>query len=95
MESPSSQAMNEDNQEAVINASIAELESQYEDYNNETLTASPVKANDNIPQPSAPKKGKQRHQLALVVENNLHQNESSNLLMMMLKKKMSSSSLPL
>ena len=58
MEPPSSHAMNEDNQEAVINANIAELERQYEDYNNETLTATPVKANDNIPQPSAPKKRK-------------------------------------
>ena len=91
MEQPSSQAIDEDNQEAVINANIAELESQYEDYNNETLTATPVKVNDNIPtQPSAPKKQrKNQHQLALV-ENNLHQNESSNLLMMMLKKKMRS-----
>ena len=52
MEPPSSQAIDEDNQEAVINANVAELESQYEDYNNET----PMKANDNIPQPSAPKK---------------------------------------
>ena len=49
MEPPSSQAIDEDNQEAVINANVAELESQYEDYN-ETLTATPVKANDNIPQ---------------------------------------------
>ena len=48
----SSQAIDQDNQEAVINANIAELESQYEDYKNET----PVKANDSIPQPSAPKK---------------------------------------
>ena len=58
MEPPSSQAIDEDNQEAVINANIAELESQYEDDNNEPLTATPVKANnDNIPtQPSAPKK---------------------------------------
>ena len=56
MESPSSQAIDEDNQEAVINPNIAELESQYEDYN-ETLAATPpVEANDNIPQPSAPKK---------------------------------------
>ena len=55
MEPPSSQAIDEDNQEAVINANIAELESQHEDYN-EILTATPVKANDNIPQPSAPKK---------------------------------------
>ena len=92
MEQPSSQAIDEDNQEAVINANVAELESQYEDYNNEALTATPVKVNDNIPQPPAPKKQrKTQHQLALV-ENNLHQNESSNLLMMMLKKM---SSLPL
>ena len=58
MEPPSSQAKDEDNQEAVINVNVAELESQYEDDNNETLTATPVKANnDNIPtQPSAPKK---------------------------------------
>ena len=56
MEPPSSQAIDEDNQEAIINANVAELESQYEDYNNETLTATPVKANDNRPQPSAPKK---------------------------------------
>ena len=55
MEPPSSQAIDEDNQEAVINANVAELESQYEDYNNETLTATSVKANDNIPQTSAPK----------------------------------------
>ena len=97
IEPPSSQAIDEDNQEAVVNANVAELESQYEDDNNETLTATPVKASDNVPtQPSAPKKRKQRHQLTLVVENNLHhQNESSNLPMMMLKKKMSSSSLPL
>ena len=57
MEQPSSQAIDEDNQEAVINANVAELESQYEDYNNETLTATPAKVNDSIPtQPSAPKK---------------------------------------
>ena len=57
MEPPSSQAIDEDNQEAVINANVAELESQYEDHNDETLMATPpVKANDNIPQPSAPKK---------------------------------------
>ena len=58
MEPPSSQAIDEDNQEAVINANVAELESQYEDDNNETLTATPVKANnDNIhTQPSAPEK---------------------------------------
>ena len=58
MEPPSSQAIDEDNQEAVVNANTAELESQYEDYNNETLTATPVKANNgNIPtQPLAPKK---------------------------------------
>ena len=59
MEPPSSQAIDEDNhQEAVINANVAELESQYEDDYNETLTATPVKANNNIPQPSAPKKRK-------------------------------------
>ena len=52
MEPPSSQAIDEDNQEAVINANVAELESQYEDDYNEA----PVKANNNIPQPSAPKK---------------------------------------
>ena len=59
MEPLSSQAIvDEDNQEAVINANVAELESQYEDDNNETLIATPLKANnDNIPtQPSAPKK---------------------------------------
>ena len=56
MEQPSSQAIDEDNQEAVINANVAELESQYEDYNNGTLTATPVKVNYNIPQPPAPKK---------------------------------------
>ena len=54
MEPPSSHAIDEDNQGAVINANVAELESQSEDYNNSTVT--PVKANDNIPQPSAPKK---------------------------------------
>ena len=50
--------MDEDNQEAVVNANVAELESQYEYDNNEPLTATPVKANnDNIPtQLSAPKK---------------------------------------
>ena len=50
--------MDEDNQEAVVNANIPELESQYEYDNNEPLKATPVKANnDNIPtQPSAPKK---------------------------------------
>ena len=60
MEPPLSQAIDEDNQEAVVNANDAELESQYEDDNNETLTATPVKANnDNVPtQPSAPKKRK-------------------------------------
>ena len=59
MEPPSSQAIDEDNQAAVINTNVAELESQYEDDYNETLTATPVKANnDNIPQPSAPKKRK-------------------------------------
>ena len=58
MEPSSSQVIDEDNQEVVINANVAELESQYKDDNNETLTATPVKANnDNIPtQPSAPKK---------------------------------------
>ena len=56
MKQPSSQAIDEDNQEAVINANVAELESEYEDHNNETLTATPVKANDNIPQPPAQKK---------------------------------------
>ena len=59
MEPPSSQAIDEDNQEAVVNANVAELESQYEDDNNETLTATPVKASDNVPtQPSAPRKRK-------------------------------------
>ena len=92
MEPLSSQAIvDEDNQDAVVNANVAELESQCD--NSETLTATPVRANnDNIPtQPSAPKKlRKTQHRLALVVENSLHhQNESSNLLMMMLKKKMS------
>ena len=59
MEPLSSQAIvDEDNQDAVVNANIAELESQYEYDNNEPLTATPVKANnDNIPtQPSAPKR---------------------------------------
>ena len=59
MEPLSSQAIvDEDNQDTVVNANVAELESQYEDDNNETLTATLVKANnDNIPtQPSAPKK---------------------------------------
>ena len=51
MEPLSSQAIDEDNQVAVMNANVAELESQqYEDDYNETLTATPVKANnDNIP----------------------------------------------
>ena len=58
MEPLSSQAIDEDNQEAVVNANVAELESQYEYDNNEPLTATPVKVNnDNIPtQPSAPQK---------------------------------------
>ena len=55
---PSSQAIvDEDNQEAIIIANVAELESKYEYDNNEPLTATPpVKANNNnIPtQPSAP-----------------------------------------
>ena len=54
MEPLSSQTIvDEDNQDAVVNANIAELESsQYE-----PLTATPVKANnDNIPQPPAPKR---------------------------------------
>ena len=63
MEPLSSQAIvDEDNQEAVINANVAELESQYEYDNNEPLTATPVKANNNniLPtQPSAPKKAKE------------------------------------
>ena len=57
MEPLSSQAIvDEDNQDAVVNANVAELESQCD--NSETLTATPVRANnDNIPtQPSAPKK---------------------------------------
>ena len=60
MEPLSSQAIDENNQVAVINANVAELESQqYEDDYNETLTATPVKANnDSIPQTSAPKKRK-------------------------------------
>ena len=53
--------MDEDNQEAVVNANVAELESsqyEYDNNNDEPLTATPVNANnDNIPtQPSAPKK---------------------------------------
>ena len=59
MEPLSSQAIvDEDNQDAIVNANVAELESQYKDDNSETLTATPVKANnENIPtQPSAPKK---------------------------------------
>ena len=60
MEPLSSQAIvDEDNQDAVVNANVAELESQYEYDNNETFTATPlVKTNnDNIPtQPSAPKR---------------------------------------
>ena len=99
MEPPSSQAIDEDNQEAVINANVAELESQYEDDHNETLTATPLKANnDNIPtQSSAPKKQRKNTTSTGTHGNNLHhQNERSNLLMMMLlKKKMNSSSLPL
>ena len=58
MEPLSSQAIDEDNQESVLNANVAELESQYEYDNSETLTATPVKVNDNIPQPPAPKKRK-------------------------------------
>ena len=95
MEPPSSQAIDEDNQEAIINANVAELESQYEDYNNETLTATPVKANDNRPQPSAPKKRKTTTSTGTRGGKQPASNKSSNLLMMMLKKKMSSSSLPL
>ena len=58
MEPLSSQAIvDEDNQDAVVSTSVAELESQYEYDNNEPLTATPVKANnDNIPQPPAPKR---------------------------------------
>ena len=53
MEPLSSQTIvDEDNQDAVVNANVAELESQYE-----PLTATPVKANNNnIPQPPAPKR---------------------------------------
>ena len=57
MEPLLSQAIvDEDNQDVIVNANVAELESQCD--NNETLTATPVRANnDNIPtQPSAPKK---------------------------------------
>ena len=59
MEPLSSEAIvDEDDQDAVVNTNVAELESQYEYDNNEPLTATPVKANnDNIStQPSAPKK---------------------------------------
>ena len=60
MEPLSSQAIvDEDNQDAIVNANIAELESQCEYDNNEPpLTTTLVKANtdNNIPQPPAPKK---------------------------------------
>ena len=58
MEPLSSQAIvDEDNQDTIVNANIAELESQC-DNNEPPLTATPVRANndDNIPQPPAPKK---------------------------------------
>ena len=58
MEPLSSQAIvDEDNQDAIVNANVAELESQQCEYDNNEppLTATPVKANnnDNIPQPPA------------------------------------------
>ena len=59
MEPLSSQAaiVDEDNQEAIVDANVAELESQC-DNNEPPLTATPVRANndDNIPQPPATKK---------------------------------------
>ena len=94
MEPLSLQAIvDEDNQDAIVDANVAELESQC-DNNEPPLTATPVRANnvDDIPQPPAPKKPrKTQHQLALMVENILHhhRNESSNLPpMMLLEKKM-------
>ena len=57
MEPLSLQAIvDEDNQDTIVDANVAELESQCD--NNEPLTATPVRANnDNIPtQPTAPKK---------------------------------------
>ena len=94
MEPLSSQAIvDEDNQDAIVNANVAELKSQCDD-NEPPLTATPVRANndDNIPQHQKSQQ-KTQHRLALVVENILHhhRNERSNLPpMMLLKKKMSS-----
>ena len=54
----SSQAIvDEDNQDTIVDANVAELESQC-DNNEPPLTATPVRANndDDIPQPPAPKK---------------------------------------
>ena len=50
--------VDEDNQDVVVNANIAELESQYGYDNDEPSTSTPpVNANnDHIPQPPAPKK---------------------------------------
>ena len=91
MEPLSSQTIvDEDSQDAVVNANVAELESSQ--YDEPHTATTPVKEanNDNIPQPPAPKRPrKTRHQLAL--ENTLHRrNESYLLPMMLLKKKMSS-----
>ena len=62
MEPLSSQAIvDEDNQDAIVNANVDELESQC-DNNEPPLTATPARANndDNIPQPPAPKKAKEK-----------------------------------
>ena len=63
MEPLSSQAIvdEDNNQGAILDANVAELESQC-DNNEPPLTATPVRANndDDIPQPPAPKKTKEK-----------------------------------
>ena len=82
--------VDEDSQDAVVNANVAELESSQ--YDEPHTATTPVKEanNDNIPNHQHQKyQGKTRHRLAL--KNTLHhRNENYLLTMMLLKKKMSS-----
>ena len=83
----------DNNQDAIVDANVAELESQC-DNKEPPLTATPVRANndDDIPQPPAPKRPR-KNQTSTGTHGgktlHRHLNESSNLpWMMLLEKKM-------
>ena len=67
MEPLSSQAIvdEDNNQDAIVDANVSEMESQCNNNNEPPLTATPVRANhdDDIPQPPAPKRPRKNQTL--------------------------------